>query len=209
LIEHNLIIGNSAEYGGGILCYESSSKIKVNIIWDNKADQAGGGINSNRSLLTIINNTISGNSAHVKGGGMHCNNHAEAKVVNTIFWNNYAENGSEIYLTTKSLAYPSWLFISFSNVKGGKNSIHFEPNSTLNWGPSMMDVDPLFTDPRNGDFHLTADSPCKDAGNKEAEGLPKMDFEGDPRIANAMVDIGADEFLKLPEGSGEKTPDDS
>ncbi|MDX1612942.1 MAG: choice-of-anchor Q domain-containing protein [Candidatus Promineifilaceae bacterium] len=44
-------------------------------------------------------------------------------------------------------------------------------------------------------WHLTAASPAIDAGT--ATGAPPTDFEGDPRPANAAVDIGADE-LALP-----------
>jgi hypothetical protein len=41
---------------------------------------------------------------------------------------------------------------------------------------------------------LTYDSPCRDAGDSGAAGIPAEDFEGDPRAAGAAADMGADEF---------------
>jgi hypothetical protein len=107
---------------------------------------------------------------------------------------------------------PSTATISHSDIKGGKNSIHVEYGCTLNWGPGMIDADPLFLDPLNDDFHLTYASPCIDAGDNYAPSLPAVDFEDDPRIfpgngkgvylvgappQPAIVDIGADEFCLL------------
>jgi len=46
------------------------------------------------------------------------------------------------------------------------------------------------------DFRLLPDSPCIDIGNNEAVlGLLDKDFEGDPRIYNDIVDMGADEYV--------------
>ena len=72
------------------------------------------------------------------------------------------------------------LVITFFNIAGG-------------WeGEGNIDADPLFVDPENGDFHLTVDSPCIDAGT--LEGAPEFDFEGDPRPQGDGVDMGADEY---------------
>ena len=56
-------------------------------------------------------------------------------------------------------------------------------------------MDPLFMDPANGDFHLSAASPCIDAGDNAAPNLPATDYEGDARIMGTAVDIGADELV--------------
>jgi hypothetical protein len=70
--------------------------------------------------------------------------------------------------------------------------------SGISWTGSdgNMDADPLFKDAANGDYHLTADSPCVNMGINSAPDLPARDFEKDPRIMRGTVDIGADEFGK-------------
>ncbi len=41
------------------------------------------------------------------------------------------------------------------------------------------------------DYHLTSGSPCVNAGDDSAPGLPPSDFDGLPRIQNGRVDMGA------------------
>jgi hypothetical protein len=84
--------------------------------------------------------------------------------------------------------------IRYSDVEGGKDSIYRSSGSLIDWGPGMIDADPLFVDPVNGDFHLPFHSPCRDGGDSLAPNLPAGDFEGDPRIAHGTIDMGADEF---------------
>ncbi|MFH2001896.1 MAG: choice-of-anchor Q domain-containing protein, partial [Planctomycetota bacterium] len=76
----------------------------------------------------------------------------------------------------------------------------------LNWGVEMIDSDPMFASSNTGDFHLTYNSPCRDAGNNDYI-TELTDFEGDPRIWEGKVDIGADEFYKHFYCTGEFKPD--
>lgn len=69
---------------------------------------------------------------------------------------------------------------TFSNVGGGF------------LGEGNLDVDPLFVDTVFGDFHLRFDSPCKNVGSSPAPG--PLDLEGDPRVNEGQIDLGADEF---------------
>jgi len=77
----------------------------------------------------------------------------------------------------------------------GPSSVYVSSGCTLNIGPGMISEDPLLVDPSDDDFHLTYDSPCRNTGYKS--GIPPellYDFEGDPRISDDAVEIGADEF---------------
>jgi hypothetical protein len=60
-------------------------------------------------------------------------------------------------------------------------------------GKGNITNDPALMDLVNGDFHLSSNSPCINAGNNSAISLTN-DFDGNPRIAGGTVDIGAFEF---------------
>jgi predicted esterase len=71
---NNLIVGNDAQYGAGIL----------GLGWEN-------GFN-----FRLINNTIADNNASIKGGGVYLyNGHCTA--INNIFWNNTAPDDPDIF----------------------------------------------------------------------------------------------------------------
>jgi hypothetical protein len=48
----------------------------------------------------------------------------------------------------------------------------------------------------SGDYHLRPDSPCIDAGFA-GDGIPHLDFDGDPRPQGKGIDLGAFEFMPL------------
>ena len=153
-------------------------------------------------ISPLICNTITGNWANENGGGIICRDFSNLTVVNTILWDNFALSGPEIWIGAE----PSTLTISFSNVEGGQNSVYIDPRSMLNWGPDMIDSNPLFVDPGNDDFHITFMSPCRGSGDDSTPGISMEDFEGDPRIFQGAVDIGADEFFPHLYFSGSITP---
>jgi hypothetical protein len=55
--------------------------------------------------------------------------------------------------------------------------------------------DPLFIDEQNENFQLTLSSPCINTGSNQAPFLPSKDMDGNPRICNGIVDMGAYEFI--------------
>jgi len=196
LINSNNITGNvAAVWGGGIECIYYSDLLIINNIISGNSAEYGGGIYVYRIVLpTITNNTICNNSAVWYGGGIMCmGTSCDLTVTNTILWDNVAAKGKEVYLGSPP-TYPSSLHISYSDVDGGKSSVHIDPQSTLAWGPGMIDADPIFVNSDAADFHLTWGSPCGNAAVETDPNLPSDDFEGDPRVAWGGVDMGADEF---------------
>jgi parallel beta-helix repeat protein len=153
----NIVNGYSPYHGGGgIYCANSSPIIANNVVSENEAGDNGGGIylydNSNP---LIINNAIVENLADSSGGGVY-NRDSYPVMINTISRANAAADGDQIYIAS------GWPDIIFSDIQGG-------------WeGEGNIDVDPLFRDPENGDFHLMStacgdpyDSPCIDAGHPD------------------------------------------
>lgn len=58
-----------------------------------------------------------------------------------------------------------------------------------------VNADPKLADAANHDFHLTAISPCRDAGDPAIiPGIGELDFYGSSRYLSNHIDIGADEF---------------
>lgn len=55
--------------------------------------------------------------------------------------------------------------------------------------PGAANTDPRFVDAATSDYHLSANSPARDA----IDAGPSFDFEGDPRPRGARFDLGADE----------------
>ena len=183
------IIGNTAlgfgTFGGGITNHGGLDLTNC-IITQNTARKGfvawGGGISNygydeNGSVvanpvLRVINCTIWGNSAEDGGDGIY--NGGELTVLNSIIWG----NGEEIYTAEGTST------VSYSDIQGGYP------------GTGNINADPMFT----GDYHLQPISPCIDAGDNGATGLPATDIDGQQRIidgddnGSATVDMGADEY---------------
>lgn len=194
MIEGNIVFDNEA-WGGGALYFRegSSPVIASNLIHDNRGDVDGGGIMCSESSVLVTGNTLVRNSAFGRGGGLHCTKKSVVRVVNSIFWDNSAYQGDEI--SVGGFWDGAVLEISYSDVKGGQQSVNVSSGSTLDWGAGMIDVDPLFVDEAANNFRIKPDSGCRDAGDDNAPGLSGRDFEGQPRVAFAAVDIGGDEYF--------------
>ena len=153
--------------GGGIYCMDASPAITNCIITENTSEGLfafGGGIFCwGIGEPTITHCTLTENSATSLGVSIFCI--ASMKITNSILWDD-----------TPILGYVK---VINSDVKGG-------------WpGLGNIDADPLFVDPENGDYHITSESPCIDAGRRVL--VPK-DIDGEWRQFFAGFDMGADEY---------------
>ncbi len=118
------------------------------------------------------------------GGDIFCCE-SSPEITNCILWGGTAQYGPEIALYDSSLA-----TVTYSDVEGGEATAYVQFNSFLAWGEGNIDADPLFVG--GGDYHLTASSPCIDAG--AYAGAPTTDIDGDTRPDGAGCDMGADEY---------------
>jgi parallel beta-helix repeat protein len=181
-ISNSTIVGNlNADLGAGMYLGEGSHPTLLNcLICKNSASKMGGGIYSSDSNPTLINCTFSENSAALFGGGMFCTG-GSPLLNNCILWN---DTPAEIF------ALNSTVVIAYSNVQGGF------------FGAGNIDVDPLFSDPGSGDFHLKSHvgrwdvatskwvmdevaSPCIDLGD------PSMSVGEEPLPNGNIINMGA------------------
>ena len=185
-IVRNTITKNQAWMGGGgIACYYGcNATITDNIIRENSGGD-GGGIRCYYSSPLIVNNTITRNHAYWNGGGILSYRNSNPTITNDIITKNSAGWGQGGILCWNASAN-----IAYTNVWDNAHPDYFGCSP----GIGCISEDPLYVDPANDDYHLQAASPCIDAGTNNAPGLPETDFDGNPRIANGIVDMGAYEY---------------
>ena len=72
--------------------------------------------------------------------------------------------------------------VSYCDIRGGEAGILVETGNILNWGDGNIDAEPLFADSGNGNYRLSADSPCVDAGDNDSVPADVCDLDGNARI---------------------------
>jgi len=176
-----IVSGNTANYGGGG-AYQATlnnSKLSGNTVLSGN----GGG-----SFEGTLNNCeVSGNTAE-SGGGV-----IQGSLYNcTVVGNTASSIGGGLYL---GAAYNCIVY--FNNAPSFPNyvSTYFSDTCTTPYAayPNIITNDPQFVNAASSNFHLSAASPCIDTGNN-ANVVGSTDRDGNPRIYNAIVDMGAYEF---------------
>ena len=143
IISNNFIYNNSSN-NPAIYCYDDSSPIILNnIIVQNECSE--GAICCNNSKPIIINNVI------YKDKGIKISNCSNLFIINNIIRENTRWDKKQIVFYNSDSAN----FI-YNNVQGDSQ------------GGNNIDVNPLFVDPEDLDFHLQPNSPCIDAGHPDS-----------------------------------------
>jgi hypothetical protein len=228
-IDGNTFSGNTARYPGGGLYVKGSradgpwQKVTVsvtnNILSGNRSTSGAGMSLVNVWSSSIGNNTFSGNEADgsfvcsdcVKVGGAGLwlaltDNLSSCDVYNNIFWGNLISNsttmkGPDAYIANDYTGDGIPAVVRSRYNAGVTGGVYCQLPLTLD-EHQILDIDPLFADSLQGDYHLLANSPMIDAGTNDpspAE-LTVTDRDGHRRIHDgngdnsSIVDIGAYEF---------------
>ena len=180
--------GNSADpnkgYGGGL---EIMGTLAVTncAFFDCSAARGGGLCVSKASTATIVNCTFVNNQGGADGGGIGLYSATSVTVTNCVIA--FSSAGPAVGGTGA-------ITVSHGNLFGNAGGDWVGPVAGQGGTAGNISVDPAFVDAAAGDFHLTALSPCRGAGDPAAAGLPLHDIEGDPRSVAGAVDMGADQF---------------
>ncbi len=121
-IKNVSILNNSATiFGGGIYCVELCYPKIYNVtITGNTASNAGGGISCHISSPHIKNATINGNSADQAGGGIACTNYSSAYIEDVIIVDNSAiSGGGGIHSYSSSVTLQDVTIANNSSIVGG------------------------------------------------------------------------------------------
>jgi hypothetical protein len=173
-------VGNSAHHGGAVYNLYCTTGL-TNCLFTSNSATHGAAVFNGESTVALRNCTFSQNIAKASSGAISSYWDSTTRVSNCILW---GDQRGEIHLAGGTIT------VTCSNVQGG-------------WpGEGNIDVDPLFADPSNGDFHLKSQagrwysnseswvidnvtSPCIDAGD------PDTFVGNEPEPNGERINMGA------------------
>lgn len=182
-LRNNVFDGNTARNeGGAIYCIDAVLRASDNVFVKNTASR-GPVVSSLTSAVTFTNNTVVANLATYPNqpyATLLLSGTRPVTLANNIF----AYNGVVLQVGSGTTTIHHNAFY--------RNAGYVMSGGTLPLTDSVL-ADPHFADIVHGDWHIQPDSPCRDAGDDSVTQVDETDADGQPRIQNAHVDIGADE----------------
>jgi len=165
---------NSATLGGGIgMRYPKGSVIR-NCVFSGNSSSAGAGYYIFAGRVDITNCTFSGNK---NSAAVYFDfTDSGCTVTNCILWGDTGASPKEIRTVSSTVS------VSHSNVD---QDGYADSNGNIRQNPLFLG---------SADYHVTAASPCINAGSNSAPSLPAKDLDGNNRILCGIVDMGAYEY---------------
>ncbi len=185
-----VVTGNIASVndGGGFLIEDASPTITDCLIANNQGTDWGGGIvcyqETGTCSPTFNNCTIANNTTGGTGGGIMVY-YGTATLNNTIIWGNSAPTtGNQIGTYSALYGTVNLNYSDYADNTLDPNNIY----GTIFPDANCITSNPLFVGASN--YHLQAGSPCINDGNNSYISGVTTDLDGNPRIANLVVDMG-------------------
>jgi predicted outer membrane repeat protein len=209
---------NEAGRKGGAIYTDIMGEVRMTncLFVANKAGDSGGAISclghndgTGRSLYNLVNCTFYGNTSPVfdspptnteKQPDSSRVYWSDSVITNCIFYNSIANEVPEIPVSGNPISFkfglsePLIITCIYENQPSQDGAVPPTP-------------DPLFVDPfgadgilgtEDDDFRLAPASPAIDSGTNQTNPLlPPMDLDGNPRILNDVVDLGAYESTNI------------
>ena len=187
--------GNHGLNGAGLYLIRSNDYpcIFSNLLFHhNLSDHFAGGMAISDASPEIINVTVADNhSIGVNCAGVFLYQHASPVFRNCIIYGNRCPLGPQMDEQLWIWSYDDWSIIMENCLlDGGLEGV--TNNQLIHVVDTLLSCDPCFVDPEGYDYHLSADSPCVDAGSLETpQGiLDGVDLDGMPRLFNDRIDMG-------------------
>lgn len=191
----NFFAENTASNGGALCINNATPRLEQNVVAKNSATSNGGAIYFSGNIFpAVLNNSFSGNRA-AHGGAFYLKNFASPQTYNNVLWWNRASSaGNQVYIASTDC---SPLF-GYSNIEGSTGGF-----GGVSTGASLLNsfsANPQFADTAAYDFSLLDNSACINTGTPDTSGLElsATDINGDTRIFDNVIDIGAYEFQATP-----------
>ena len=196
----------SAYSGGGAGSYDYGCELYACRITACRSDDLGGGADYSYLCNSIVsecravsgggvsygeveNSLVTDNRSSRDGGGTY-----ECTLYDCTVAGNSAERyGGGAYIQTVTAA--NSVIAANSSGRGQAYGNDAYGNGYWHMVCCLSDQDAKFVDAQHGDYHLTARSPCIDAGNDKYV-LVERDLDGTNRVIGARVDIGCYEYCR-------------
>ena len=189
--EHNYGIN-----GGGlylIRCFDNPCSITNSLFANNTSGHFGGGLAISDSSPLVANLTVVNNHSV----GVNCGGVFFYQYCSPVLWNCIIYGNTNFTPLDEPVQMWSWTYDGYAPmfhnclVQYGFENI--SNHEIINVYENCLDEDPLFVDSENENFHLTAFSPCVDAGYTLETDMG-YDLDGNWRICGDHIDIGAYEY---------------
>ena len=201
MLDRAVFSDNVGVNGAGLYLMRSNHKVcwLSNLLFEhNLSRHFGGGLAFSDVSPNVYNILVTNNDSEgVACSGIFFYQDCSPKLNNCIVYGNYPGSTAGNPDTVQM-----WLWTfdgyapAFRNclIEGGTKYIRGA--ELLEVFDDIIDADPLFVDAEQRDYHLSENSPCRDAGNPNvpstlADGL---DLDGNERVMNQRIDIGPYEY---------------
>lgn len=206
IVKKNTFIGNNANgFGGGLYTVGGNpNQIVDNLFVGNEGSTAGGAVYMNSPTELIFqNNTLVANGndgcdpSRCGGGGLYVRlwgESASVKIFNNIFWTNTSATGKgdDVYLENDADGNSTGAVVNVWN--NDYIDLDYEVVDGLSTNDNLHQ-DPVFVNTATNNYRLEAGSPCIDIGTNQDWMTGELDLDGNARVFNGIVDLGAYEYI--------------
>jgi len=195
-------------YGGGGVLVLSGGVLDRCIVAGNRSDHRGGGVSVRGGIMKnclIYTNTTTSATLGNGGGGVYMTGGAAvnctvaANVASATEGGGVSMSGGGV--TNTIVYFNSGTVVDTRNAYKTGGSMDFSCVTPTVSGQGNIMADPQFVNTNAADYRLARYSPCADSGIILSWMTGAVDLDGNRRIIGGIVDMGAYESIRTPQGT--------